>query len=124
MELLAHLPPFQAEDFKFHLLDVKRCANLREYKAYLTDLRARYPKWTVENTDVSIEIQEKAGKAKSWVMMKHTGYPENCEREGLNIWFWKRNDDGVWVCHSHHGFRGAAPLPVPIEAPVPDDREQ
>lgn len=52
-------------------------------------------------------------------MMKYTGYPESCEREGLDIWFWKRNDVGVWACHSHYGFRGAAPLPMPLEPAVP-----
>ncbi|KAI5362021.1 putative NTF2-like domain superfamily protein [Septoria linicola] len=110
-----------AKDFKLNMVDTQQCSNLYEYRDYLASVRAAYPKWHIEVLDCSVEVHEKLGRAKSWIMMRHTGWPEGCEREALNVFFWKRNESGVRICCHHQGFQGVAPLPLPFEVPSPMD---
>ncbi|KAM3416569.1 hypothetical protein BST61_g8160 [Cercospora zeina] len=105
-----HLAP----DFKFHLSNCRPLTSIQEYKEHLAGVKAAFPNWKTLVLECNVELQDKMSKAKGWVLMKHLGYPEGCEREALNIFTWKRDEEDVWVCQGHFGFPGVAPLPLPL----------
>lgn len=115
-----HISP----NFQFHLANVRHLNSREEYREHLLGVRATFPNWKASMMSITVELQEKITKAKVWMLLRHTNYPEGCEREAFSMFIVKRSEEGVWVSQGQYGFTGVAPLPLPLEVACPVEEDQ
>ncbi|CAK1364289.1 unnamed protein product [Cercospora beticola] len=114
-----HISP----NFQFHLANVRHLNSRQEYREHLLGVRATFPNWKATALAITVELQEKITKAKVWMLLRHSNYPEGCEREACSMFIFKRSEEGVWVSQGQYGFPGVAPLPLPLEPACPADAD-
>lgn len=111
-ELVAHLAP----NFVWDTFNIHKETSRAEHLEFMQTVTDRNPDFHAEIKDITVDVQEKLGRAKVWVVMTIRGWPSGVEREALHVFYYRRGEDGKWLCSRHHGFNGVAPLPLPFEA--------
>ncbi|KAF2171816.1 hypothetical protein M409DRAFT_18049 [Zasmidium cellare ATCC 36951] len=114
-EFLQHVSP----DFQWNIVGSFLGRGRKAHFEKMKEIRQAHPDYHVNILNISAEVQ--IGKAKTWALMKISGFPEGVERESILMFSWRRDVQGTWVCYRHDGIRGVAPMPFLVSKSTPLD---
>lgn len=103
---LRHVSP----DFQWNIVGMFLGQGREAHLETMKSIRHAHKDYHVEILDLSADVQ--ICKARTWVLMNITGFPEGVERESMLMFSWRRDTQGTWVCYRHDGIRGVAPTPL------------
>ncbi|KAK4502985.1 hypothetical protein PRZ48_006412 [Zasmidium cellare] len=90
-EFLQHVSP----DFQWNIVGSFLGRGRKAHFETMKNIRQAHPDYHVKFLNISADVQ--IGKAKTWALMKITGFPEGVERESILMFSWRRDVQGTWA---------------------------